>query len=82
MTDTFRSEDPTAMPTIEVSMYWGTMVLRRELVETEADAAALVAHWEESRGGECEVLDLSAETSDHTAGEINWEDPRYDDRPS
>lgn len=81
MTDSFHSEDPTGTPTIEVRAYRGAALLRRELVETEADAAALVAHLEETAGVVCEVLDLSADRSDDAAGEIGLDDPREEERP-
>lgn len=81
MTGSFHSEDPTGTPTIEVTAYRGTTVLRRELVETEADAVALVAHLEETVGVVCEVHDLSADRSDPTAGEVSLGDLRQEERP-
>mgnify|MGYP006955168516 CR=1 FL=1 len=35
------------------------------------EAAAMVAHWEEERGVECEVRDLSATRTDPSASEIS-----------
>lgn len=75
MSDRFRPEDPTTAPTIEVSAYIDHALLRREFCETEAEAAAMVAHWEEERGVECEVRDLSSTSIDPSAAEVAWEEP-------
>lgn len=81
MSDRFHPEDPTTTPTIEVSAYIDHALLRREFCETEAEAAAIVAHWEEERGVECEVRDLSATGGDPSAVEVTWENEAVDEYP-
>lgn len=81
MSDRFHPEDPTSTPTIEVSAYIDHALLRRDFCETEAEAAAMVAHWEQERGVECEVHDLSAPGGDPTAAEIDVEDGMTADYP-
>lgn len=81
MSDRFHSEDPTSTPTIEVSAYIDHSLLRRDFCETEAEAAAMVAHWEEEPGVECEVRDLSGPDDDPTAAEIDIDDGTIEEYP-
>lgn len=81
MSELVHPEDPTTTPTIEVSAYIDHRLLRRDFCETEAEAAAMVAHWEEERGVECEVRDLSALDDDPTAAEVDTDDGRTQEYP-
>lgn len=78
MSDLIHPEDPTTTPTIEVSVYLGASLLRRDYCETEPQAAAVISHWEEQPGVECEVRDLSATRSDPSFAEVTWTDPAMD----
>ncbi|MGF1598306.1 MAG: hypothetical protein ACFCVK_15460 [Acidimicrobiales bacterium] len=64
-------EDPSTTPTVEVVVRRNDVEIHRELCESAEEAAAVVAHWEEERGVECEVLDLSAPV-DPEAAEVDW----------
>lgn len=78
MSDKEHLHDPSTSPTIEVRVYRGTSLLHNEICETEADAAAVVVHWEERPGVECEVRDLSASPVDFTASEVLLDDASAD----
>lgn len=68
--------DPTSTPTTEVVVYRDGVEIHRQLCESEADAVAIVAYWEEYQGVECEVSDLSTPQDDAT--EVNWVDEAAD----
>jgi hypothetical protein len=70
MTDV-HPEDPTGTPITEVVVYRDGNEIHRQFAETAGEAAAIVAHWEEERGVECEVIDLSA-PRDESATEVDW----------
>lgn len=59
-------------PTIEVRIYRDGRLIRRELCESEGEAALVVEHWDEVAGTECEVDDLSAR---HTSDQILAAEP-------
>lgn len=70
-------EDPSDTPTTEVVVRRHGAVIGRHLCESEEEAAAVVAHWEEQRGVECEVVDLTAGPAEE-ATEVDWSEPAVD----
>ncbi len=68
---TSHPEDPSTTPTAEVVVRRDGTEIHRELCESAAEAAAIVAHWEEQRGVECEVANLAA-GADAEAAEVDW----------
>jgi hypothetical protein len=66
-------EDPIQTLVVEVIVYRHGTEIARQPCESEEEAAAVVAHWEEERGVTCEVVDLSA-GPDAQASEVDWSD--------
>lgn len=66
-------------PTVEVRVYRQGELVRRELCESEEEAASVVQEWSELDGVTCEVDDLSVR---HRAGDVLEPDPALidDDR--
>ena len=71
------AEDPSDTPITEVVVLRHGVEIHRQPCESEQEAAAIVAHWEEQRGVECEVVDLSAGRGEG-ASEIGWTDASTD----
>jgi hypothetical protein len=58
-------------PSVEVRIYHRGRLIASELCESEADAAAVVARWqEEAEGIQFEVADISASARDESAFEV------------
>lgn len=70
-------EDPSGTPITEVVVLRHGEEIHRQLCESEAEAAAIIAHWEEQPGVECEVIDLAAGRGEEAA-EIDWTDRAAD----
>jgi hypothetical protein len=65
-----RPEDLVETPTLEVRAYRDGVLMRRELCESEEDAAAFVDAWEQEPGIRCEVDDLSLRSHDTESFEV------------
>lgn len=73
-------EDPSDTPISEVVVLRDGAEIHRQPCESEQEAAAIVAHWEEQPGVECEVIDLTAGPGEE-ADEIDWVDADLDFAP-
>ncbi len=53
------NQDPSNTPISAVVVRRDGIEIDRQLCESEEEAAAIIAHWEELPGVECEVVDLA-----------------------
>ncbi len=67
----------SSAPITQVVIRRDGIEIGRQLCESEQEAAAIIAHWEEQRGVECEVVDLTTQHDEGTA-DLDWTDPETD----
>ena len=70
-------QDPSGAPITEVVVVRNGVEIHRQTCESEQEAAAIIAHWEEEPGVECTVVDLST-GRDEGAADIDWTSPTLD----